>query len=58
MPAHDSAALYFSAQAYDRLRVFTTELRRLVYEGRDLELVLAAGTVLTRRRLQRILAMI
>jgi DNA polymerase-3 subunit epsilon len=58
VPAHDSAALYFSAQAYDRLRVFTTELRRLVYEGRDLELVLAAGTVLTRRRLQRILAMI
>jgi DNA polymerase-3 subunit epsilon len=34
---------------YDRLRVLTTELRRLVAEGRDIELRLGPGVTLSRR---------
>jgi DNA polymerase-3 subunit epsilon len=40
---------------YDRLRVLTTELRRLVSEGRDIELRLGPKVVLNRRQLRRAL---
>ena len=40
---------------YDRLRVLTTELRRLVSEGRDIELRLGPKVRLNRRELMRAL---
>ena len=40
---------------YDRLRVLTTELRRLVSEGRDIELRLSPGVTLNRRGITKLL---
>lgn len=40
---------------YDRLRVLTTELRRLVSEGRDVELRLGPGVTLNRRGIAKVL---
>jgi hypothetical protein len=40
---------------YDRLRVLTTELRRLVSEGRDIKLRLSPNVTLNRRRITRVL---
>jgi DNA polymerase-3 subunit epsilon len=40
---------------YDRLRVLTTELRRLVSEGRDIELRLGPGVTLNRRGITKVL---
>ncbi len=40
---------------YDRLRVLTTELRRLVSEGRDIKLRLSSGVILNRRRITKVL---
>ena len=40
---------------YDRLRVLTTELRRLVSEGRDIKLRLSPGVTLNRRRITKVL---
>jgi len=40
---------------YDRLRVLTTELRRLVSEGRDIELRLGPGVTLNRREIIKVL---
>jgi hypothetical protein len=40
---------------YDRLRVLTTELRRLVSEGRDIELRLSPGVTLNRRGIAKVL---
>ncbi len=40
---------------YDRLRVLTTELRRLVSEGRDIELRLRPGVTLNRRGITNVL---
>ena len=40
---------------YDRLRVLTTELRRLVSEGRDIELRLGLGVTLNRREMTKVL---
>ena len=40
---------------YDRLRVVTTELRRLVSEGRDIELRLGPNVTLNRREVRRAL---
>jgi DNA polymerase-3 subunit epsilon len=40
---------------YDRLRVLTTELRRLVSEGRDIELRLGPGVILNRRGITKVL---
>ena len=41
--------------SYDRLRVVATELRRLVSEGRNIELCLGSGAVLHREQLARLL---
>jgi DNA polymerase-3 subunit epsilon len=43
---------------YDRLRVLTTELRRLAVAGRDVEVIVAAGAVLRTRQLRRLFEMI
>lgn len=40
---------------YDRLRVVTTELRRLVSEGREIELRLGPGVTLKRRGIAKVL---
>jgi DNA polymerase-3 subunit epsilon len=40
---------------YDRLRVLTTELRRLVSEGRDIELRLGSGVTLNRHGIIKVL---
>jgi DNA polymerase-3 subunit epsilon len=40
---------------YDRLRVLTTELRRLVSEGRDIKLRLSPGVTLNRRKITKVL---
>jgi DNA polymerase-3 subunit epsilon len=40
---------------YDRLRVLTTELRRLVSEGRDIELRLGPGVTLNCREISKVL---
>jgi DNA polymerase-3 subunit epsilon len=40
---------------YDRLRVLTTELRRLVSEGRDIEVRLGPGVTLNRRGIAKVL---
>lgn len=40
---------------YDRLRVVTTELRRLVSEGRDIKLRLNPGVILNRRGIAKVL---
>ena len=46
----------FDPATYDRLRVLTTELKRLVAEERDVALRLGPGLVLDRARLARRLA--
>jgi hypothetical protein len=46
---------FFNIAAYDRMRVLTTEIRRLVQEGRDVELYLAPHTRLSTARLRRLL---
>jgi DNA polymerase-3 subunit epsilon len=43
--AHNSRIQDFNASVYDRLRVFTTELKRLVSENRPLELHLSNKTL-------------
>ena len=40
---------------YDRLRVLTTELRRIVFENRDIELRLRPGVILNRREITKVL---
>lgn len=45
----------FDIAAYDRLRVLTTEMRRLVEEERDVELAFAQGVRLDRHRLAKML---
>jgi hypothetical protein len=40
---------------YDRLRVVTTELRRLVSEGRVVELRLGPGVTLSRQEIIKVL---
>ena len=40
---------------YDRLRVVTTEMRRIISEGRDIELCLKPEVTLTRQQLIRVL---
>jgi len=42
-------------RCYDRLRVFTTELRRLTAEGRRLQLRIGTGVVLDADRVARVL---
>lgn len=45
----------FDVTTYERLRVVTTELRRLVAEGRNIELRLSPTGILTGRQLARLL---
>jgi DNA polymerase-3 subunit epsilon len=45
----------FDLQTYDRLRVLTTELRRLVAEVRDVRIRLSARAVLNQKQIQRLL---
>jgi len=45
----------FDLATYERLRVVTTELRRLVAEGRKVEIHLAPNAILHRRQLARML---
>ena len=46
---------YFDANTYDRLRVLTTEIRRLVAAGRPIELRVSPGRTLTSERLASVL---
>jgi len=46
---------HFDVATYDRMRVLTTELRRLVAQGRDIELSLSASRTLKQHHLERIL---
>ena len=46
---------YIDLMTYDRLRVVTTELRRLVSEGRTIELCLGPKTILRREELEKAL---
>ena len=45
----------FTVSTYERLRVMTTELRRLVSEGREIEIRVQPKAVLTRRHLAALL---
>ena len=45
----------FDLTTYDRLRVVTTELRRLISEGRNVEMCLSPDVILSRRQLARVL---
>ena len=45
----------FDVMTYDRMRVVTTEIRRLISEGRDVELRLRPNTTLKNRSLKRFL---
>ena len=45
----------FDLTTYDRLRVVTTELRRLISEGRNVEMRLSPGVILSRSQLARVL---
>ncbi len=58
-PGHAKSFRYrqlnFNLITYDRLRVLTTELRRLVSEGRDIELRLRPGVTLNRRGISNVL---
>ena len=45
----------FTVTTYERLRVVTTELRRLVGEGRQIELRLSPTRILSGRQLSRLL---
>ncbi len=45
----------FDVTTYDRLRVVTTELRRLLFEGRDVELRVRPAVSLRNEHLERLL---
>jgi hypothetical protein len=45
----------FDLTTYERLRVVTTELRRLVAEGRQIEIRLSPNAILSQKHLARIL---
>ena len=51
-------AVFTSAAAYDRMRVLTTELRRLTGEGRRVRICPAVGGPVERRGLVRLLSLI
>ncbi len=60
-PAHPRAAertIFTSAATYDRLRVLTTELRRLTKDGRRVRILPAVGGPLVRRGIRRLLNLI
>ena len=45
----------FDIAAYDRMRIVTTEMRRIVQEGRDVELCFHPGIILRNAELEKIL---
>jgi DNA polymerase-3 subunit epsilon len=45
----------FDIAAYDRMRIVTTEMRRIVREGRNIELCFHPGTILKNSQLEKIL---
>jgi hypothetical protein len=45
----------FDVTTYERLRVVTTEMRRLIAEGRKIEMGLRPHAILKRRHLTRLL---
>ena len=45
----------FDLTTYERLRVVTTELRRLVSEGRKVEIRLSPNAILSNRQLAKML---
>jgi DNA polymerase-3 subunit epsilon len=58
-PGHQKSLLErqkgFDLPTYDRMRVVTTEIRRLIQEGREVELCLHPGVVLNTPQLQKML---
>ncbi len=54
-PDLEARHAYFNLAAYDRMRILTTEIRRLVQEGREVELHLVPFTRLSTSRLRRLL---
>jgi len=58
-PGHKKSLLdrqiNFDVAAYDRMRIVTTEMKRLIQEGRDIELCFHPGNVLSGDRLAKIL---
>ncbi len=51
----EARRVFFNIAAYDRMRVLTTEIRRLVQENRDVELYLVPNTRLSTAQLARLL---
>ena len=45
----------FDISTYDRMRIVTTEMRRIIQEGRDIELCFHPGNVLNKKQLEKIL---
>ncbi|UCE40654.1 MAG: GIY-YIG nuclease family protein [Candidatus Aminicenantes bacterium] len=58
-PGHKKTLLqrqsYFDIATYDRMRIVTTEMRRIIQEGRNIELKLHPGNTLNKEQLQKIL---
>jgi len=58
-PGHKKTLLQrqesFDIATYDRMRIVTTEMRRIIQEGRDIELFLHPGKVLNKEQLEKIL---
>jgi len=45
----------FDIATYDRMRIVTTEMRRIIQEGRDIELTFHPGSILNKQQLEKIL---
>ena len=45
----------FDILTYDRMRIVTTEMRRLIQEGRDIRLCFHPGDILNAEQLEKIL---
>jgi hypothetical protein len=45
----------FDISTYDRMRIITTEMRRIVHEGHDIDLYLHPGIKLKKGQLEKIL---
>ena len=58
-PGHKKTPLQrqasFDIATYDRMRIVTTEIRRIIQEGRDIELCFHPGNVLNKEQLEKIL---
>ena len=58
-PGHKKTLLQrqasFDIATYDRMRIVTTEMRRIIHEDRDIELCFHPGNVLNKEQLEKIL---